>query len=698
MANIKRDIRLRVYIAFLGMCIFGIAIIWRATALQIVSGPMLRERSSKEHTRIGTLQPERGNIYSEDGALLSSSVPVFDIYVDFASIHADTFKNHGMELAKELNKLFKDKTVNEYYTILSAQENKKTPSRYFLLKNDIRYDQYMAMRSFPIFKYGPNKGGFMADDIIKRTNPFGMLGNRMIGMYRQNSQSVGLEGSFNNVLSGQEGHRIEQKIAGGVWMPLDGSKIDPQNGKDIVTNIDVNTQDIAENALLNVLTKEEAAYGTCIVMETKTGKVKAMVNLGRQADGSYWEDYNYALTPIEPGSTFKINALMSAIDDGFVTIADKINASGGVAYFANQKMSDSHLGLGTISVEEAFSHSSNVACAKLIYNNYSKNPEAYLAHLQKMQIDKPTGIDIAGERKPRFSNAEDMFSNPASLAWLAIGYEVMVTPLRTCMVYNTIANNGVMMKPYIVKEVREFGKTVQTFEPTVVTEDVCKKETIEQLKQAAFAVVESGTGKALKNDVYTICGKTGTAQVADKGITYKDRVYHGSFVGFFPKENPLYTICVVIRTKKGANNYYGGQIALPVFKEVADRLYANSTAQHTALQKSEKVEPINKNYKGMSTNSMQLLQAYLQCFPTINSSNAYMSQTTDSNGNIVLSPLAIQKNIVPNVIGMGLRDALQLLENQELRVMPSGKGKIISQSIAAGSTILKGQIINITLE
>jgi cell division protein FtsI (penicillin-binding protein 3) len=287
-------------------------------------------------------------------------------------------------------------------------------------------------------------------------------------------------------------------------------------------------------------------------METKTGKVKAMVNLGRQADGSYWEDYNYALTPIEPGSTFKINALMSAIDDGFVTIADKINASGGVAYFANQKMSDSHLGLGTISVEEAFSHSSNVACAKLIYNNYSKNPEAYLAHLQKMQIDKPTGIDIAGERKPRFSNGEDMFSNPASLAWLAIGYEVMVTPLRTCMVYNTIANNGVMMTPYIVKEVREFGKTVQTFEPTVVTEDVCKKETIEQLKQAAFAVVESGTGKALKNDVYTICGKTGTAQVAktEGGGYYEDRHTH-SFFGYFPAYDPKFIIFLYAINPKG---------------------------------------------------------------------------------------------------------------------------------------------------
>jgi cell division protein FtsI (penicillin-binding protein 3) len=696
-ANIKRDIRFRVYIAFIGMCAFGIAIMWRATALQVVSGKMLRELSSKEHIRTDTLQPERGNIYSEDGALLSSSVPMFDIYIDFASITKDTFKRNGMALAAEMSKLFKDKTANEYFTILSNQINKATPSRYFQLKHNIRYDQYMAMRCFPILKYGPNKGGFMADDVIKRTNPFGLLGNRMIGIYRQNAQNVGLEGSYNNVLSGQEGHRIEQKIAGGVWMPLDGSEIDPQNGKDIVTNIDVNTQDIAENALLRVLTKEEAAYGTCIVMETKTGKIKAMANLGRTSDGSYGEILNYALTPIEPGSTFKINALMSAIDDGFVTLESKVNASGGVAYFANQKMSDSHLGLGTISVEEAFSHSSNVACAKLIYNNYSKKPEDYLAHLQKMQVDKLTGIDLAGEQKPRFSKGKDMFSNPASLAWLAIGYEVMVTPLRTCMVYNTIANNGVMMKPYIVKEVKEFGTTIQKFEPTIITKDVCKKETIEQLKNATYAVVQSGTGKALKNDVYTICGKTGTAQVADKGITYKDKIYHGSFVGFFPKENPLYTICVVIRTKKGANNYYGGQIALPVFKEVADRLYANSIQDHTPIQKTEKNAIINNSIKGMSTANMMNMQNQLSCFKTIVGNTAYINAHADSNGNLVLAAMPIAKQTVPNVIGMGLHDAMQVLENLGMRVMSSGKGKIISQSIEAGTIFTKGQIISIEL-
>jgi cell division protein FtsI (penicillin-binding protein 3) len=420
MANIKRDIRFRVYIAFLAMCCFGIAIIWRAAALQIVSGKMLREYSTKEHQRLKELDAERGDIYSADDAFLSSSIPQFDIFVDFKTIHKDTFNRHVSALATAMNKMFQDKSAAEYEQIFRKQHQKK--STYFQVKNNVRYDQFMEMRKFPIFKLGPNKGGFIFKDEIKRINPFGMLGNRMIGMYRENSQKVGLEGTYDDVLKGEQGQRIEQKIAGDVYMPMDGSEIDPQNGKDIVTNIDVNTQDIAENALLKVLTKEEATFGTCIVMETKTGKIKAMANLGKQQDGSYWEDFNYALTPIEPGSTFKINALLSAIDDGYVTIDSKVAANGGTAYFAGQKMSDSHLGLGLLSVKEAFSHSSNVACAKLIYEHYTDHPEDYLKHLQKMQIDKITGIDIAGERKPRFSKGEKMFSNPASLAWMAIGY------------------------------------------------------------------------------------------------------------------------------------------------------------------------------------------------------------------------------------------------------------------------------------
>jgi cell division protein FtsI (penicillin-binding protein 3) len=696
MANIKKDIRIRVYIAFLGMCVFGIAILWKAIALQLVSGKMLLEKSKKDYTRISNLEPERGNIYTEDGSLLSITIPEFDIHIDFGAIHKDTFANNVKPLAQQLGKLFGDKSANAYEQELRAQFKAKT--RYYLLKKNVRYNEYMAMRSFEIFKHGGNKGGFIAQDHIKRINPFGLLANRTIGIYRSNAQCVGLEGQYNSFLQGREGKRLERKIAGGTWMPIDGSEIESKNGQDIVTTIDVNTQDIAENALLKVLTKEEAAYGTCIVMETKTGKIKALVNLGRQGDGSYWEDYNYAIRPIEPGSTFKINDLMSAIDDGYVTIDDKINAQNGTAYFGNQRMSDSHLGLGTISIKEAFAHSSNVACAKLIYNNYLNHPGDYIKHLKKMHIDLPTGIDLAGEISPSFSSKSLSFTNKASLAWMAIGYEVKVSPLRTAMVYNTIANNGIMMKPYIVSEIKEYGQLVQQFAPTVVAKNVCKPSTIAQLKEAAYSVVQEGTGKALKNNVYTICGKTGTAQVADKGIRYKDRVYHGSFVGFFPKDDPMYTICVVVRTKKGANTYYGGQIALPVFKEVADRLYATNYKQHAPLQAKDTTTPINLAIKTTSNTKLNTINNYIKAFNGSLGSKGWCSAVhTDSAGYIKATPLLTAINIVPDVMGMGLRDAIYLLENAGLRVQVSGKGKVTAQSKLPGEQYTKGQIITLQL-
>jgi cell division protein FtsI (penicillin-binding protein 3) len=695
MANVKRDIKFRVYLTFIGICAFALAIVLKAISIQVVEGPELRKLSKEDYTIIDTLEPERGNIYSEDGSLLSSSVPEFDVHIDFSVINKDTFKNNVVALAKGLQAIFQDKSAASYQTELTKQYNEQ--ARYYTLKKSVKYFNYMAMRSLPILKLGANKGGFMASEKIKRTNPYGMLGNRMIGMFRTNAPSVGLESSYNNVLSGKEGRVVKQKLAGGVWMPVEGGNIDPINGKDIVTTIDVNTQDIAEQALLNVLTKEQATFGTCIVMETKTGAIKAMANLGRQNDGSYWEDANYALKPIEPGSTFKINALLSAIDDGYVTLDSKVSANGGVAYFANQKMSDSHLGLGTISVKEAFSHSSNVACAKLIYNNYTKNPQAYVNHLKKMHILDPTGIDLAGEQKPRITDRTLSFSNPASLAWMAIGYEIMVTPLRTCMVYNTIANNGVMMKPYVVKEVKEYGNTISSFSPQVVSNNVCKPTTVAALKECAFAVVEEGTGKNLKNDVYTICGKTGTAQVADKGITYKDRVYHGSFVGFFPKENPLYTVCVVIRTKKGANNYYGGQIALPVFKEVSNHLYANSVKDLPAFDKDSLAAPFNTFHKGMIAAKMNTINKKLNCFTAIPNA-MYVSKATDSTGKVKLAANSIVKGTVPDVRGMGLRDAMQVLEQAGMRVSPSGAGKVKQQSINAGTLAYKGQLVNLNLE
>ncbi len=696
MAKIKRDIRFRVYLVFIVLVAFGLGIIGKAIALVVFDGKALIELSNKNNTRLATLESERGNIYSADGSLLSSSLPIFDIHLDMSAVQDTIFEKKVDSLSYGLANLFKDKSAREYASIL--REQRKLKSKYFLLKRKVNYRDYLALKKLPIFKLGRNKGGFIADAKNRRENPFGILGNRMIGMHRDNAQSVGLEAKYNNYLQGQQGERVERKIAGGTWMPIDGSEVDPENGKDIITTIDVNTQDIAENALMDVLEKEQAAFGTCVVMETKTGAIKAMANLGKTADGSYNEILNYALMPIEPGSTFKLNALLSVIDDGYAKLTDMVNCGGGRATFGNQIMHDSHYGTGTVSLKEAYAKSSNVGCARLVYNNYLKNPTAFVKHLKDMQVDKLTGIDLMGERKPGFSsNPENLFKNSASLAWLAIGYEVRVSPLRTCMMYNTIANNGKMMKPYIVSEVRDYNNVIKRFEPTVIADNIAKQSTIEALKEATFAVVEEGTGKALKNDVYTVCGKTGTALVADKGITYADHVYHGSFVGFFPKENPMYTICVVVRTRKGANTYYGGQIALPVFKAVADRLYANNIKLHKPLSADSNVVNTNLNPKGLYGSKMQLIHSALNCYNVVPDKYQWYNRTVDSNGKMVLGKTKITDKVVPNVNGMGLRAAIEILEQSGLHVQSIGKGKVVSQSIAPGNTFTKGTFIKIIL-
>jgi cell division protein FtsI (penicillin-binding protein 3) len=692
--SIKKDIKWRVHLCFLAICLLAVSIIWRVAALQIVSGKELKAKGQTMALNKRVLEAERGNIYSADGSLLSVSMPVFDIYFDTRAPRKDTFDKYITPLSIGIAKLLPAKSATQWHR--EFVKAYKDSNLCFEIGMRLDYDVYMKMRELPIFKLGKNKGGFIAKRNVKRINPFGLLGNRTIGLYRQNSANVGLEAKYNATLQGKNGFRNEQQIPGKAWMPV-GDETEPQHGKDIITTIDVNVQGYAEQALYDVLKKENAAFGTCIVMETKTGAIKAMANLGRQENGDYWEDYNYALRPIEPGSTFKINTLLSAIDDGYVTLDSRISANGGVQYFNGQKMSDSHLGLGNISVKDAFSHSSNVACAKLIYNNYLKNPKQYIDHLQKMHIMDPTGIDIGGEQKPRISNQTLSFRNSASLAWLAIGYEVMITPLRTCMVYNTIANDGVMMKPFVVKEVREYGTLVQQNSPTVVDKNVCKPATITALKEAAFEVVEGGTGKALKNEHFTICGKTGTAQVADKGITYKDKVYHGSFVGFFPKEKPLYTICVVIRTRKGANNYYGGQIALPVFKEVANRLYAASVKDQVPFTaKDTSAIKVNKLLSGDAAKLRSLQSVFKFLAPIPN--QPWLTTSLDSMGNSSIVAKAMTQNIVPSVLHMGLRDATKLLEGMGLKVIAKGHGKVISQSVNEGSSFSKGSVIKLELE
>lgn len=690
----SKDIRFRVYVTFLAMCLFGIMILYKGVVIQFKEGNELRAQADSMHTKIELIQPERGNIFSEDGSLLSSSIPEFDLHVDFTAIKKDTFNKYIESLSTNIAAILKDKNAVDYKEILSNEFKNK--NKYFLLKKKASYAQYLELKKVEPFKKGMNKGGFISEAKTKRINPFGLLANRIVGLWRKNAQNVGIEREFNNDLSGMQGQRVVRKIAGGTWMPIDGSEIDPENGRDVITTLDVNIQDVAENALKNQLEKEEATFGTCIVMEVKTGKIKAMANLGRQNDGSYYEDFNYALKRIEPGSTFKLVSLISLMRDKLIKTSDMINCQGGKTQIGPYTISDSHPGLGVLTIKDAFAQSSNVAFAKLIHQNYKDKIGSYWSNLHALGLDQKTGLGMSGETKPSYIK-DSVTKGRFALAFMGMGYQVMITPLHTCMVYNAIANHGKLMKPYLVNSVQEYGKDVVKYEPVVVNPEVLDSTSIELLKETMNEVVETGTGKALKNKYYTICGKTGTAQVADKGLKYSDRVYHGSFVGFFPKEDPQYTICVVLRTKKGSNNYYGGQIALPVFKEVANRLFAINMHNVNSISKQQKVNEVLA-VKSMKGSEYDVLAQKLNILKkAVNTPNWIQNIHTDSMGNFTYSNFVNYKNAVPDVNGMGLKDAIYLLEKIGLKVIPVGKGKVVTQSMLPGSNFKKGQKITIQL-
>jgi cell division protein FtsI (penicillin-binding protein 3) len=676
--------------------LFGAAIIIKAALIQVKEGPKLKALAKEMHTRFDTLLAERGNIYTEDGVLLSSSIPEFDVHIDFSVIDSGLFAKNIDSLTRCMSRLFKDKSPEQYKEeFVRAYDEEQ---RYYLLGHKLKYYQYEALRSFPIFNKGKGYGGFIEDSREMRVTPYNMLAYRTIGLFRD-SNVTGLEATYNKVLVGENGRRVVQKSTGNVWVPIEGSEVDPQNGKDIVTTLDINVQDVAEHALMSILQKYECLYGTCIVMEVKTGKIKTLVNLGRQPDGTYWEDFNYAMIPTEPGSTFKLVTLLSLLNDKLINVDNIVDAEGGAIRFGNRVMRDSHLGLHAMPIWKAYAESSNAAMAKLAYTYYKDNPSKYVDHLKKLHLDLPTGIDLAGERHTVvISPGSPSWSN-TSLPWMATGYGVLVTPLHTCMLYNSIANGGKMMKPYLVNSIREYGKDIKVFKPEEI-EQVGDSNVVAQLQKCMRAVVTEGTAKGIESPYYTMAGKTGTAQVADKGIRYTDGVYQGSFVGFLPADQPKYTICVVIRTKPHSAAYYGGAIAAPVFRMVADKIFSeNMGAWAGPLDSLAKVANGMMPAKAATARSYQVLLNALAkpAAMQVDYLNTFMQLATDSNRHVTVQQKKVYSDIMPDVTGMGLKDAVYMLESSGMQVQVQGKGKVRGQSVPAGARMAKGQNIILQL-
>ena len=690
------------------MLIFSFFIIGKAAYIQHVEGDYWRGLSDSIHLDYQELDADRGTIFSEDGSMLSSSIPFFDVRIDFGAQglrekSGARFRKHADSLSIRLATLFQDRSAAAYRQELERGFRDK--ERYHLLKRNISFREYQALRDFPLVRDGRNKSGFIFEDREKRLTPFGLLANRTIGLSRSYvdargriiNKNVGLELAYDDVLNGVHGRRLVRRISGGAYVPVEGSETEPENGKDIRTTLDINIQEIAHQALLRQLEAGEATNGTCIVMEVKTGKIKAIVNLGRQPDGSYFEDLNYAITGTEPGSTFKLVTMLAVFEDGLVTPETQVDLEKGTWRVGSRTVRDSERhGRNGVSVKQAFELSSNVGMAKLAMTHYASNPMRFVEHMKKLGIHQPTGLGLRGETKTVIQTPGTRSWSASSLPWLSFGYNVKLTPLHTLMLYNAVANGGKMMKPYLVNSILRDGQEVRSFEPEVLKESICSQETLNKLRSCLEGVVTEGTAKSLRSPLYAIAGKTGTAQVANGNKGYNDHIYQSSFAVYFPADNPRYSCVVVIKNKPHAKTYYGSLVAGPVFREVADKIYALDVSAQPWYAATQSADSGAYRWVG-SGKHFEVLQNRLGLTALDSAGKSAWSVVTKENNGPVRRSMPISNSQMPSVEGMGLRDAIYLLENLRLNVVPVGSGRVKKQSLAPGTPILKGQTITLEM-
>ena len=678
------------------VALFAVAIVVKVGKIQFSEGDKWRQIADQTNIQYRKVKATRGNIYSDNGSLLATSLPFYKIGFD-ATIASDKVFNDGVDsLAYLLSRYFRDHSAETYRRKLkNARESKR---QYISInKTQVGYQAKKQMSKWPIFREGRLSGGVIFEKVNKRFRPFTNLSGRTIGFVNENNRGAGLEYSFNDKLAGMDGEALYQKIAGGDWKPVfDGTEIKTENGYDIETTIDINLQDVSETALLRALKYHEADYGVVVVMEVATGDIKAISNLSRNKSGYYYERYNYAVGGLrEPGSTFKLATMIALLEDTNMNLNDSIETGDGKHKFYNETVTDHEVGgYGTITVQEAFEKSSNVAMAKLVDKYYGLNPERFLEHIDNLGLSKPLGVQIKGEGIPKIKRPTDKGWSGITLPWMAYGYGLELTPIQTLALYNAVANDGKMIKPMIVKKVRRADKVLEEYKTVVLNEKICSDETLEKLRSMLEGVVERGTANNIKNSHYKIAGKTGTAQILDNG-RYTKR-YITSFAGYFPADNPRYSAIVLVKNPKGYKQY-GSNVAAPVFKEIADNIYSRDIDMHLAMTKAYTAEagvfPVIR-----SGNHEDLKLICNELGISNHSVDDSHWVTTERYGNALKwkeNKVGVQA--VPDVTGMTLRDAIYVLESCGLKVNIDGRGRVTRQSQPPGSRITKGSAIKLEL-
>lgn len=703
----RNDIIWRTYLVYIFMCVFAVAILYKIVQVQFIEGDMWREKAKQLTTAYVDIEASRGNIFDENGNLLATSLPYYEVGMDVnaPSLTNDTFKKYVSPLVKELADLFPDKSKREFRTMIDNARKKK--DRYIVLHRNVSYKDLQKIKKLPLLKKG-SRGGLVYIQTNKRERPFKVLASRTIG-YTRNDIKVGIEGAYDSILRGTSGKRLMQKVAADVWRPInDENEIEPKDGSDVYTTLDVNIQDVAENALLKALVKNDASHGCVVLMEVKTGEIRAIANLTRTDSGMYSEMLNYAVGyATEPGSTFKLASFLTAMDDGYVDLDDKFNVGNGEWMYYDKKVKDSHPPKSsTLTAREIFETSSNVGTTQMITKYYSKDPQKFVDKLNTFNLAKPLGLGIPGEGNPLIKSVKHKQWWGPTLAQMSYGYEVLVTPLQTLTLYNAIANNGKMVKPRFIKEIRNKGNVVKHFAPEVINEQIVKPATVKKAKELMEGVVERGTGKGLGISAFKVAGKTGTAQMAVHKagkVTYGnagEHIYQSSFVGYFPAENPLYT-CIIIINSPSNGVYYGGLVSGPVFKEIAEKVYSSSLDFHHEINKGDQlITHAPEVIKGKKEDLDKVL-ADLNIPYKANGEGNWATNTRTDSTRITLQSFDLEnqlkKGTVPNLSGMSAKDALYLLENNGLHVKIQGFGAVRKQSLEAGTKFYKGAQIVLTL-
>ncbi len=697
----KEKMNWRLVFLYLFMLVFAVIILFQVIVIQ-----QLKDSFSQNQPEFIKIEAPRGNIFSDDGSLLAISMPLYDVHIDFKTIKNDTFQKYISPLSKELESFFGDKTALAYE--LEFRDQKKNGTRYFFLAKNATYNQVKQLKSFPLFRKGQLQGGLICERKENREKPFKLLAKRTIGYEREGIKPIGIEGAYNQTLKGKDGKKLIQEIfikispkkKKKVKMEINTkANVLPKAGDDVISTINIDLQDVAEQALRNTLEKHKAEFGCVAVMEVKTGKIKAIANLERTEEGKFFENYNYMIgRHIEPGSTFKLVSILAGLEDGVFKLSDSVDTENGRYKFYDRTMIDSKRGgYGKITIAEAFVVSSNVGISKIINNAYAKQPESFVDRLYKLQLNTPLNIEIPAPENPKIKTPKDNDWSGTTLPWMSIGYEVSLTPLHILTFYNAIANNGKMVKPIFVSGIKRNDKFIEQNKTEVINPAICAKTNIEKIIPLMIDVVERGTATNIKSNQYKIAGKTGTSQVRywerKKG---EEQRYQASFAGFFPADNPKYS-CIVLINNPTENGFYGGIVAAPIFKEIADKVFASDLDLHEVFLSGKITEsPFTKN--GNNTDAQTVLQDLNIPFDAENSNWIIANAKQEK---VELKTRKIQEDLrsgfIPNLKGMGIQDVLFLLENSGLTVRFSGKGTIKKQSLEKGKRFKNGSEIILEL-